>query len=466
MVGFADEQTSHFRATLMVMNLRLPGRSLLTSTAATAAALALVAGGSSTSARAGGPGTPSPRPESSAPSDPPADRMPSPHRGQLVLSSADTRTIPQRLAVAGADPALGSRVTAVVLDAATGAVVYQRNPTLAVLPASNMKLDTAFVALSTLSHTRRFPTQVRTNATRSVVWLVGGGDPALTVAATKNMAAATRSALVAAGRRSVAVRVVDTIFPVPTNATGWKTSYVPGDVAPVRPLVVGGRNVMDTAMDAGLTFSAELKRLGIGVSSTARGTLASGTTALATTQSPYVRTLVAQLLNTSNNDYAENIHRQSSRAAGKGATWAAANSHALATLKARGVNMTGTATHDGSGLSRSDRLSATNLTSLLLRVERTTSIHSVFYNSAAMPTAGVSGTLRTRFATADTQCARGKVRAKTGWLSDVVALSGTAYGVDGRERIFSIIENGAPDPTRARLAIERFATAATGCNPS
>ena len=80
-------------------------------------------------------------------------------------------------------------------------------------------------------------------------------------------------------------------------------------------------------------------------------------------------------------------------------------------------------------------------------------------------TAGVSGTLRTRFTTASTSCAKGKVRAKTGSLSDAVSLSGSAYGVDGRERLFSIIENGAASSTEARHAIDRFATAATGCTP-
>lgn len=450
----------------MVMNARVPGRSLLTTAAATAVTLALVAGGATTSASADVRGTPPPRPESSAPLDPSADRLPAPHHGQLVLSSTDTRTIPQRLAAAGADPALGSNVSAVVLDAATGAVVYSRNASLALMPASNQKLNTAFVAVSTMGASRTFSTHVKASSTRKTLWLVGGGDPGLTITRAKQMAATTRDALVRAGVRTVAVRVDDTLFPPPTNATGWKASYLPGDVVPVRALVVGGRNAMDTSMDAGVIFSNELKRLGIAVSSTARGTAVSGATTIVSATSLPVGTLVGQLINTSNNDYAEAIHRQSSLAAAKGASWTAANGHALATLRAKAVNTAGAAIHDGSGLSRSDRMSGSNLTSLLLRVRQTPAVHSVLYAPNAMPTAGVSGTLRYRFATADTSCARGKVRAKTGWLSDVVSLSGTAYGVDGRERIFSIIENGAPDPTRARLAIERFATAATGCNPS
>ncbi|MFC7490861.1 MULTISPECIES: D-alanyl-D-alanine carboxypeptidase/D-alanyl-D-alanine-endopeptidase [unclassified Knoellia] len=442
------------------------GRAVLASAAASVAALALVAGGSVLPASAEGPPGPTSRPESSPPPDPPSHRLPQPSDGQLALTASDTRTIPQRLAAAGADPALGSRVSAVVLDATTGAVIYSRNSSLALMPASNQKLVTAFVAISTMARDKTLTTQVRTNASRNTVWLVGGGDPALWVTKAREMAGTTRSALVAAGVRTVAVRVDDTLFPPPTNATGWKPSYLPGDVVPVRPLVVGGRNAMDTGLDAGVIFANELKRLGIGVSSTIRGKVPTGAPTIVSATSPYIGTLTANFINTSDNDYAENIHRHSSLTVGKGATWTAANAHALAVLKARGVNTTGVAVHDGSGLSRSDRASAATMTSLLLRAKRDAAVAQVFNASTSMPTAGVSGSLRTRFATADTQCARGKVRAKTGWLSDAIALSGTAYGVDGRERIFSIIENGAADPTAARLAIERFATAATGCNPA
>lgn len=449
---------------LLAMNARRTPRTVQLGVGACALALALVASGGAASAQ-GPAGHPAPRPESVPPADSPQVTQRGPEPGQLVLSAADTRTIPQRLAAAGADPALGSRVSALVIDPDTGATVYQRNSTLSLLPASNMKLDTAFVALSSMSHTQQFTTTVRTNAAHSVVWIVGGGDPALSATSVRALASATRSALVAKGVKTVAVRVDDSIFPAPTSATGWKASYVPGDVAPVRALVVDGHDVMDTSIDAALGFGAALKRLGIGVSSTARASASPATITLSSVRSPYVRSLAATLINTSNNDYGENLHRQSARLNGKGATWSAANAHALATIRARGAITTGSATYDGSGLSRSDRLTAQNLASLLRRVHQTPTVRDVLYSSSGMPTAGVSGTLKDRFATADTRCARGKVRAKTGWLSDVVSLSGTAYGVDGKQRIFAIIENGAPDPARARLAIERFATAATGCNP-
>lgn len=437
-------------------------RSLIGAASTAVAAALLVAG----SAPAGAlrPVDPLPRPESQPHADTTEDIL----RDQrnATARTALAGTIPDRLRIAGADKALGSRVSAVVLDATTGAVIYSRNPSLALMPASNEKLVTAFVALSTMGSTKTFHTQVKASPSRETVWLVGGGDPGLSVNRVTQLAGMAHTALVQAGVKSVAVRVDDSLFPAATNATGWKSSYLPGDVTPVRPLVVDGRNVMDTSLDAGVQFSNELRRLGISVSSTARGTVTAGAVTLAMARSHGVNTFLTHLVSTSDNDYAETVHRQSSLAAGKGATWAAANGHALATLKARGINTSGAAIHDGSGLSRSDRMSATNMTSVLLAIRRSAVANPVIYGLNAMPTAGVSGTLTTRFAQPDTRCARGRVRAKTGTLSDVTALSGTAYGVDGKQRIFSIIENGAVDTAAARFALERFATAATGCSPS
>ncbi|KGN34137.1 peptidase S13 [Knoellia sinensis KCTC 19936] len=405
-----------------------------------------------------------PRPESAPRPDTPQeilrDRQGASQRGALV------GTIPERLAKAGVDPALGSGVSAVVLDAMTGEVIYSRNPSLALMPASNEKLNTAVVALRSMGAKKTFRTEVLTDATRTTLWLKGGGDPSLPATEVRRMAGTARAALAAAGRTSVAVRVDDSRFPAPTNAVGWKDSYLPGDVAPVRALVVDGRNLMDTSMDAGAVFRNELVRLGLTVTSLEREVAPASATRVDLVKSPPLATLVAQMLNGSSNDYAETFHRQSSLFGGHGATWAEANAHSVATLKSVGVNMSGAVIEDGSGLSRADRMSGANMASVLRAISQNRALESVIYRHNALPTAGVSGTLASRFAQPETVCARGRVRAKTGSLSDAVALSGTAYGVDGRKRIFSIIENGAADNAAARFAIERFATAATGCDPA
>lgn len=444
---------------------RAPRPALTAVVAALTGAVCLVAG-SPAPASAEGPVWRLERPESTPPPDAPDAGARDGRAGRLVLAPDDTRTIAQRLAVAGADPALGSKVSAVVIDTTTGQAIYSRGAGTSLMPASNEKLVTAFVALTTLGPNRTFSTVVKVDTARDTLWLKGGGDPALSTAQLRALAQQVRSDLASVGRGSITVKVDDSLFPAPTNASGWKASYLPGDVAPVRALVVDGRNVADTSLDAGNRFAAELRQLGVAVPSVGRGTLSRGGTTVASVTSPPVAALVATMINVSSNDYAEALHRQSAIVAGVGATWEAANAHTAAVLKAQGVNTAGVATDDGSGLSRSNRQTATSFTSLLLAVRRSFVTRHVLHRDGALPVAGVSGTLRTRFATPDTTCARGLVRAKTGWLSDAVALSGTAYGVDGTQRVFSIVENGAASPTEARLAIERFATAATGCNPA
>jgi D-alanyl-D-alanine carboxypeptidase/D-alanyl-D-alanine-endopeptidase (penicillin-binding protein 4) len=72
---------------------------------------------------------------------------------------------------------------------------------------------------------------------------------------------------------------------------------------------------------------------------------------------------------------------------------------------------------------------------------------------AALPVAGISGTLEDRMERAP---ARGVVRAKTGTTDRASALSGYV-----RDRyVFAVLENGLPVSTAsARKAQDRFATA-------
>jgi D-alanyl-D-alanine carboxypeptidase/D-alanyl-D-alanine-endopeptidase (penicillin-binding protein 4) len=65
-----------------------------------------------------------------------------------------------------------------------------------------------------------------------------------------------------------------------------------------------------------------------------------------------------------------------------------------------------------------------------------------YYNS--LPIAGVDGSLRYRMK--DTS-AKGKVRAKTGYLGNVVSLSGYLTTIDNEELVFSIMANNFTVPT-------------------
>ncbi|MCZ9343140.1 D-alanyl-D-alanine carboxypeptidase, partial [Streptomyces sp. TRM76130] len=62
------------------------------------------------------------------------------------------------------------------------------------------------------------------------------------------------------------------------------------------------------------------------------------------------------------------------------------------------------------------------------------------------------------------QCAVGKVRAKTGTLTGAIALSGVTRTEDGEWRIFSFIENNSTaDPADIKDAMDGLAATVNGC---
>ena len=92
---------------------------------------------------------------------------------------------------------------------------------------------------------------------------------------------------------------------------------------------------------------------------------------------------------------------------------------------------------DGSGLSLLNRVSPETLTDVLSYAYADKSISNDFLES--LPVAGVDGTLKKRFRNSDVQ---GRVRAKTGYLKNVRALSGYIFTKKGDVLVFSILSNG------------------------
>jgi len=99
---------------------------------------------------------------------------------------------PQGALAAGLDAVLaskalrGAQVAALVVRGEDGAVLFAHDPDRPLVPASNLKLLTAFASLETWGPAHRFSTEVLADrapdAEGSVGWLAvrGGGDPALT----------------------------------------------------------------------------------------------------------------------------------------------------------------------------------------------------------------------------------------------------------------------------------------------
>jgi D-alanyl-D-alanine carboxypeptidase/D-alanyl-D-alanine-endopeptidase (penicillin-binding protein 4) len=119
---------------------------------------------------------------------------------------------------------------------------------------------------------------------------------------------------------------------------------------------------------------------------------------------------------------------------------------------------------DGSGLSRQNKLTPTLLTDLL-KLAANGSRPELTAMFGGLPVAGWSGTLQDRFvAPRGNQVGQGLVRAKTGTLSGVNAISGELVTADGRLLVFAIMADRVPpDATAARAALDRIAAKLVTC---
>ena len=177
---------------------------------------------------------------------------------------------------------------------------------------------------------------------------------------------------------------------------------------------------------------------------------------LATHASPPLREILVTLNKVSQNLYAEQLPRAAARAAGLVGDMASAEAHAKEVLRGLGVDVSGMEIADGSGLTRLNLVQPRQLVALLLGMHRHAQ-RDLFIST--LPIAGVDGTLGSRFKEGP---AKGTVRAKTGYISRVVCLSGYAGPY-----AFSVMLNNFTCSTQAaKDAVDAFVTAlvATGAN--
>ena len=404
-------------------------------------------------------------------------------RAAVVLSACATAlavAVPATAAQAAPDPALdglltarldnprlGSHVGLVVLDAATGEVLSDHGANEPMLTASNMKIVTAVAALATMPPETRFTTRVRAGATPADVVLQGGGDPLLSTKQLQKLARTTAAALPAGS--AVTVHADDSLFPSTGRARGWPKHYIPSVASPVQALARIWDYSADPSANAVRVFADALAAKGLAVTVGPDAAAGEGAV-LAETDGHTLADCIRVMLSISENNVAEVLHRHVARAAGQPATWAGAQAATEQVLRNLGIDPTGMALMDGSGLSRKNRVSPA-LLAQVLRVARVTNPapFTTMFEDGAMPSAGRSGTLDDhygRFVTRHARCAQGAVKAKTGTLFDTVGLSGIATRTDGSERIFSILVNDRPQRVSTlstRQAVDGLAATVVGC---
>lgn len=168
---------------------------------------------------------------------------------------------------------------------------------------------------------------------------------------------------------------------------------------------------------------------------------------IATRQSPPLSVIAAQTLKPSQNLYAELILRALGKAASANQkqTSEEAGIAAVREFVARaGVAPDRLVMNDGSGLSRSNLVTAESTTRLLVYMNQHRA-GSVFRE--ALPVAGVDGTLRNRMRGTPAQ---NNVRAKTGTLGTATSLSGYLFTAAGERLVFSLMINNPPRDTDPR----------------
>ena len=382
---------------------------------------------------------------------------------------------------------------ALVVDPATGATLYRYNDAASLRGASTTKLATAVTTLRVLGTSTRFPTVVVQGASVQQVVLVAGGDPMLTSTQLLRLARSTAAVLAtrvppvpdpavvpAPAPRvfRISVRVDDSLYPAPTLAPGWPSFYQPTVVSPVRALKRDLRHSSDTSTDAAAYFAGQvgvaLRALLVARTDLApkavydgRVVAAPGAPEIARFAGNTSGAALAWMLKVSDNDVAEMLFRNNAVARGITPTWAGARTNEMRELAALGVDTRGWAVYDGSGVSRSDRLTARGLVSLLRQA--ISPLHPELAPLKGwLPVGGVSGTLSasaSRYTTSPTRCARGKVFAKTGTLRDAIGLAGYATGSDGKPRVFAVMvaRNARYTPLATRQAVDLVPTTLTGC---
>ena len=318
----------------------------------------------------------------------------------------------------------------VVMDRLTGAVVYEKNANSLRKPASVLKLYSATAALTYLQPTQRFTTSTWIGLEPKSLVIQGSLDPWMSLSdpVAKKM-----------GRTSIPRIEYNSLSALKEsnsgsirNSTIYYSDLYSQDVANIKAFFVkhGVRAVMkEVSSTQAIQLSSE---------------------PILSSQSPELQEMLAFALTWSDNVLTERIARLAAHAAGHPLNDEGVARTFNEVLAGLGVENKGIVIKDASGLSRDNRVSATQVGQLLLKIRSDSRFAPLI---GGLPIGGVTGTLRHRFIDTAPQ-AIGLVRAKTGTLNGTANLAGYVEAGD-REYVFVIIADQLKRTSRA----EKFARA-------
>ncbi|MBV8116707.1 MAG: D-alanyl-D-alanine carboxypeptidase [Candidatus Eremiobacteraeota bacterium] len=371
----------------------------------------------------------------------------------------------------------GAQRWSMVVLSADGRTIYADRADHAVVPASANKLVVAAAALDILGTQFRFHTLLSAEnpiggdgSLDGNLWLIGSGDPSLR--ADDLHAGITSLARSGLRRISGSVAVDASAMRGPEINPHWNPDDATEDyAAPTSAMSVDGDTVESRTTVGGATehawtpvhdvphYAASMvesmlrkQRITVGAAPIV-GTAPLGGIVLWDHRSTTLRALEAHMLFFSDNHYAEQLLRTLGAEAGMTPDDAGGLAAERTFLSERGIPDPGLHLDDGSGLSGRNRVAAITLARILSDAQLRGGGASLYM---LLPQGGRQGTLRDY----DFTTALGRVRAKSGHLSDVSALAGYANALRHGRLVFAFVINGSPgDPDAAIVrAVDRLAT--------
>jgi D-alanyl-D-alanine carboxypeptidase/D-alanyl-D-alanine-endopeptidase (penicillin-binding protein 4) len=380
------------------------------------------------------------------------------------------------------NPSLGT-LQAVVLNADTGAVLYDRNANKPAATASVMKTLTAAATLMTLGPNYRATTKVLADPEAlSVISLVGGGD--VTLSKTKvgsqsiykdapKLASLATQVRVWAEKNNVIQ--IDEIILDSTLFAGspWESSWLRKDqkdgwISEVTALQIDGDRIRPSqftsartgrpVLSAGEAFKKELGDIASSALLVESKTPA-GFIEIGSVQSQPMSRWINYILQRSENIQSEMMAKLVSKDLGFDGSFESFDPAFKRALGTSRLDFTGVQIRDASGLSQLNMVSPKFMAELMRLVNSEFADFGQIKRS--LPIAGESGTLGSRFK-GDIADAAGDILAKNGYIIGVHTLNGIINAKDGTVLTFAIYALGDTG-TDVRTAIDTLATAFYRC---
>ena len=318
----------------------------------------------------------------------------------------------------------------ILIDKATGEVIYESGSTKARTPASVLKLTTAATIALTLDASTVFKTAIYKTEKRGVFVIWGENDPWIT----------SNAKYRDANKRAYMPKLIKAAF-----ASDKKLKKI--------TLIYKGVNNSDIYY----AKKALKRRASVAYKPLSKNIEVESliTEKLSQVESPPLSKMIRFALLYSDNVLSQRLAMLATGKNGYPLNKEGLNDMAHEKLTTLGIDTKGMKLVDGSGLGGSNRISAVTVSQLLLKIRSEPQL-KVVYDS--LPVGGESGTLIGRYHTTAPQ-AVGIVKAKTGSTRHTVSLAGYTSAGE-KEYVFVVIADGVGRTKRsqnaARSAIDRM----------